>query len=136
MYRFVLLETLTTLPLPFHPLCWSKSVLLRPENYLEFSRFFFLTANQIVSETLNVMLLFSQTSEFKPITKRFWESTRFIHFDGVRITNIHSRRNQAQLSLIMTSVAYRNVVTDFCSREGISCLNSGINDSRDCSPFL
>ena len=67
------------------------------------------------------MLLLSQTSEFKPITERFCGSTRFIHFDGVRTTIIHSRRNQTQLFKIMANVVYRNVVADFCSREGISC---------------
>ena len=40
----------------------------------------FLTANRIGSETLNVMLFFSQTSECKSATGSFWGSTRFIAF--------------------------------------------------------
>ena len=79
----------------FHPLCWLKSVSLRLENYLP--------VNRIVSETANVMLLFSQSSEFKSTTERFWGSTWFIHFDG---PSNYYHSFQTPLSLIMANVVY------------------------------
>ena len=78
------------------------------------------------------------------------------------ITNIHSRRNQPPLSLMMANVVYlirgtsgitlrnllkqdlnhsfieyliRSIFADFCCREGISSLNSDINDFRDRSAY-
>ena len=39
---------------------------------------FFLAANRIGPEILNIILLFPQTFEFKSTTKRFWGSTWFV----------------------------------------------------------
>ena len=62
---FFLLETLTSLLLR-STLTVDWKVSLRLENYL--------AASRIGSERLNVMLLVSQSSEFKSTSERFWGS--------------------------------------------------------------
>ena len=89
-----LLETLTSLILRF-TLSVDGKVSLRLENYL--------AANRIGLKTLHVMLLPSQSSEFKSTTERFWGSTWFIHFDG---PSNYYHSFQTPLSLIMANVVY------------------------------
>ena len=66
-YRFLFTRNVDQFTIATHPLCSLKSVSLRLENYL--------AANRIGSKTLNIMLLFSQSSEFKSTSERFRGST-------------------------------------------------------------
>ena len=152
-YRYLFTNNVDQVTTAFHPLCWLKSVLLSLENYL--------AANRIGLETLNLMLLFSQSSQLKSTTERFWGSTWFIHFDGPAvINNIRSFQTQSGTNFcnhgkyclpdqgnvwhhtkkftetgLDPFIKYhiRPFFAEFCCREGISCLNLDINDSRDRS---
>ena len=105
---FVLLETLTSLGLPFHLLCWLKCVLLRLKIIFSF-QYFFLTPDRIRSETLNIVFLFSETYRLPNSSppQKVSEAVHdlFILMDSV-ITNIHYRCKQPPLSLIMPNVIY------------------------------
>ena len=153
-YRFHFTRNLDQFTIAFHPLWWLKSVSLRVENYS--------AANRVGSETLNVMLLFSQSSEFKSISERFWGSTWFIHFGGPSklLTSLRTQsattffnndkcclRDQGNVwhhtkkfteTGLDPFIKYliRPISADFCCHERISCLNLDITDSRDCSAFL
>ena len=134
MYRFVLLETLTTLPLPFHPLCWSKSVLLRPENYFEFSSSFPCGGqpNRLGRTKCNAFVLTDfglqahhRTFLWEYAVYSFWWSQNYYH----------SFQTQSDTTFLNNG---KCCLQKCCCRllQPWRYLLSGITDSRDCSPFL
>ena len=153
--RFRFTKNVDQFTIAFYPLRWLKSASLRLEKYL--------VVNQIGSETLNVMFLFLQSSEFKSTSQNASEGVRdlFILMDPV-ITNFHSVQstitffNNSKCCLpdsgnvshhtkklthwrrnwLIIKYLIRPICRDFCCREGISCVNSNIKDSRDHSALF
>ena len=102
---FFLLKTLISLPFPFHLLCWLKSLPLRLENYLEFSRFF-PCGQWIQYEDTKLMLLFARLLNWIPPQSVSEGVLDLLILKDSVIANIHSRRNQPPLSLIMANIVY------------------------------